>query len=138
MPSDIRRTLGLIDFCKFSFPFYLLALLLSITFLGEADAHTSYGPQRAGSAGQRPMHFDVGESLDNLGQLHANSKKNDSRAEPLFRRALEVIERLGPDYAGVAVPLSNLAAFYESKGDDAQAEQFYQRAVTLREKALGP
>ena len=44
---------------------------------------------------------------------------------------------LGPEHASVTTSL-NLALLYDNQGRYADAEPFYQRALTISEKALGP
>ena len=45
---------------------------------------------------------------------------------------------LGPEHPEVATVLNNLALFYYSQGEYAQAEPLYQRALMIFEKVLGP
>jgi tetratricopeptide (TPR) repeat protein len=60
-------------------------------------------------------------------------------AEPLYRRALEVRERvLGPEHPDTLVSVNNLAGLLESTGDYAGAEPLYRRALEARERVLGP
>lgn len=61
-----------------------------------------------------------------------------SRAEPLFRRALEINEKaLGKDHPTVATRLNNLAELLRAQGHYAEAEPLYRRALAINEKALG-
>jgi len=60
-------------------------------------------------------------------------------AEPLFRRALEIRERVrGPDHPDTARSLNNLATLYDSQGKLTEAEPLYRRALEIRERVLGP
>jgi tetratricopeptide (TPR) repeat protein len=60
-------------------------------------------------------------------------------AGPLFRRALEVRERvLGPEHPDTLTSVNNLAGLLESKGDCAGAEPLYRRALEAKERGLGP
>jgi tetratricopeptide (TPR) repeat protein len=62
-----------------------------------------------------------------------------AKAEPLYRRALEVREKaLGAEHPGTAMSLNNLAELYKTNGEYAKAEPFLLRALAIREKALGP
>jgi CHAT domain-containing protein len=62
-----------------------------------------------------------------------------AEAEPLYRRALSILEkRLGPEHANVAVSLNNLAIVLEETNRSAAAEPLYHRALTIVEKSLGP
>ena len=45
---------------------------------------------------------------------------------------------LGAEHADVAQSLNNLGVLYHARGDYAEAEPLYQRALDLRRKALGP
>jgi CHAT domain-containing protein/Tfp pilus assembly protein PilF len=65
-------------------------------------------------------------------------KGDYTQAEPLFRRALTIAEKmLGAEHPYVAATLNNLADLYDTKGDYAQAEPLYRRALAIEEKALG-
>jgi tetratricopeptide (TPR) repeat protein len=60
-------------------------------------------------------------------------------AEPLFKRALGIVEQqLGPDHSDVASPLNNLANLYDEQGKYTEAEPLYQRALRIREQQFGP
>ena len=60
-------------------------------------------------------------------------------AEPLYRRALEINEKvLGPDHPDTAQILNNLAGLLHDKGDYEGAEPLYRRALEICEKVLGP
>ena len=53
-----------------------------------------------------------------------------AEAEPLFQRALAIVEKaLGPEHTNVAARLNNLAALYDAQGRYAEAEPLYQRAL---------
>ena len=61
-----------------------------------------------------------------------------SKAEPLFVRALELIQcDLGEDHPTVAVSLANLASLYVYQGRYVDAESLYLRALEISECALG-
>ena len=80
----------------------------------------------------------VAKSLSNLAVVY-DTKGDYARAEPLYQRALAILEKaLGPDHPDVAKPLNNLAMLYKQKGDYARAETLYQRSLAILEKALGP
>jgi tetratricopeptide (TPR) repeat protein len=71
--------------------------------------------------------------------LYLKSRAQYAQAEPLFRRALEIREKIyGPDHPGVATVLNNLAELLRDQGQYAQAEPLYRRALKIREKAYGP
>jgi tetratricopeptide (TPR) repeat protein len=45
---------------------------------------------------------------------------------------------LGPDHPDVATALNNLASLLQDKGDYADAEPLYRRALAIAETTLGP
>lgn len=60
-------------------------------------------------------------------------------AEPLFRRALSIREKiLGPFHPNTATSLNNLASLLQSKGEYDEAETLFQRALAIDEVFLGP
>ncbi len=62
-----------------------------------------------------------------------------AKAEPLFKRALAIREKvLGPEHPDTVTYLNNLAELYKSLGAYAKAEPLYKRALAIREKVLGP
>jgi serine/threonine protein kinase/tetratricopeptide (TPR) repeat protein len=72
----------------------------------------------------------LGEVYQKLGEY--------SKAEPVFRRALETHERmLGKKHPDTLTSVNNLAALLQCKGDYAGAEPLYRRALEARERALG-
>ena len=61
-----------------------------------------------------------------------------AQAEPLSRRALDIIERvLGQDHPDTATSLNNLAYILKQKGDLSESELLYRRAMDVRERVLG-
>ncbi len=61
-----------------------------------------------------------------------------AEAEKLLLAALKEAEKFGEQDPRLATSLNNLAVLYYGQGRDAQAEPLYQRALAIREKALGP
>jgi tetratricopeptide (TPR) repeat protein len=62
-----------------------------------------------------------------------------SRAEPLLRRALAIIQAcFGPDHPRVAIHLNNLAQLLEATNRLEAAEPLMRRALTMDESSLGP
>ena len=60
-------------------------------------------------------------------------------AEPLYRRALAIVEKvLGPEHPVTAAGLNNLALLFRTRGDYEGAEPLLRRALAIREKVLGP
>jgi tetratricopeptide (TPR) repeat protein len=61
-----------------------------------------------------------------------------AEAEPLFKRALAIMEKaLRPDHPDVANFLNNLASLYQAQRRYAEAEPLYKRSLAIVEKALG-
>ena len=85
-----------------------------------------------------------GAPTDQAGDLNnrAVSFRSQGRyaeAEPLFRQALDIMERAkGAEHLDVAIILNNLGELYYIQGRYAQAEPLYQRALAIKEKVLGP
>ncbi len=61
-----------------------------------------------------------------------------AEAEKLLLSALKEAEKFGEQDPRLATSLNNLAVLYNAQGRYAQAEPLYQRALAIREKALGP
>jgi tetratricopeptide (TPR) repeat protein len=62
-----------------------------------------------------------------------------SEAEPLFRRALAIVERsYGPDHPTVAIRLNTLAELLQATNRLAEAEPLYRRALAIDEQSYGP
>ncbi len=75
--------------------------------------------------------------MNNLGTLY-QAMGDYRRAEPLLRRATEILENAvgeeHPDYAG---SLNNLAVLYQDMGDHRRAEPLLRQAMEILEKAVG-
>src|SRR5207245_10623861 len=83
-------------------------------------------------------------STDHAGDLNIpavsfRSQVRYAEAEPLFRQALDIMERAkGAEHLDVAIILNNLGELYYIQGRYVQAEPLYQRALAIKEKVLGP
>jgi len=77
----------------------------------------------------------VAASLNNLaGLLQATNRL--SEAEPLYRRALAILEKsYGPDHPVVATNLNNLALLLRATNRLSEAESLYRRALAILEKS---
>ena len=84
-------------------------------------------------------HPDIAQSLNNLTELYRN-QGHWVEAEPLFQRALEILERaLSPNHPAITNnSLNNLALLYHAQGRTADAEPLFQHALAIRERALDP
>lgn len=79
---------------------------------------------------------DLAGALNNLAQINA-AQGHDDQAEPLYKRAVALLEKsLGLDTPEIAPELNNLAALYQRQGRFAEAEPLFKRALAIREKAL--
>ena len=83
-------------------------------------------------------HPDVASYLNNLAWLYSNQGKYQE-AEPLFKRALEIKEKvLGSEHPDVAKSLNNLAGLYSNQSEYLKAKPLYIKAIHIAEKTLGP
>ena len=81
--------------------------------------------------------FDTATSLINLAVRYHDKGAYD-KAEPLYKRALEIREKvLGPEHLDTAASLNNLAVLYHDKGAYDKAEPLYKQALEIHEKVLG-
>jgi CHAT domain-containing protein/Tfp pilus assembly protein PilF len=87
---------------------------------------------------KRPPSRDLAGALNNLAEVYSGMGR-DAEAEPLYKRALGVMEKSGGlDSVDMAPELTNLAALYERQSRYAEAEPLFKRALALREKARPP
>jgi len=85
-----------------------------------------------------PEHFEISESLSNLGILYKDLGRY-LEAEPLYLRSLEIRENtLNSDDPEIAKSLNNLGVLYKILGRYSKAEQLHTRALEIREAALKP
>jgi CHAT domain-containing protein/Tfp pilus assembly protein PilF len=81
-----------------------------------------------------PASSNYAGALNNLAQLYGDVGR-DAEAEPLYKRAIAIMEKaVGLDSAAMAPELNNLAALYERESRYAEAEPLFKRALALREK----
>lgn len=79
-------------------------------------------------------HPDVAGLLLNLGSMMADQ----GEALPLYLRCLRIFETsLGPMHANVGQALENLGGASQALRQPAQAKSYFQRALEVRERALG-
>jgi len=82
--------------------------------------------------------WDTGSSLADLASL-AYSRGQDERAEDLYSRALQLLERsLGPDNPRIAPTIVNLSLVKRRLEKYAEAEALYRRALALQQGVLDP
>ena len=59
-------------------------------------------------------------------------------AEPLYRRALAILEKaVGPSHRHVAFSLNNLALLYKAQGEHRRAEALLLRSLAIKEAVMG-
>ncbi len=79
----------------------------------------------------------IATHLDSLAQLYHPQGRYD-KAEPLFRKALEIRQReLGDRHPSTATSLNNLALLYESQGRYGEAEPLYLETLDISKAELG-
>lgn len=79
---------------------------------------------------------DLAAALNNLAQIYAD-QGHDDQAEPLYKRAIALMEKgTGLDSVEIAPVLNNLAALDQRQSRYAEAEPLFKRALAIREKAL--
>src|SRR5258707_13561467 len=90
-----------------------------------AMASTAEDPRGAGTVG------------DAANLLRVTNRRTE--AEPLFRRALAIIEKsYGPDHPDVAGTLNNIASLLVKTNRPAEAEPLFSRAPATTDKTYGP
>ncbi|MFO0877697.1 MAG: tetratricopeptide repeat protein [Gemmataceae bacterium] len=83
-------------------------------------------------------HPNLATSLNNLALLY-HARAEYSKAEPLYRRALEMAElypasHYPTGHPNLATSLINLADLYRVQAEYSKAEPLYRRALEMREK----
>ncbi|MFO0877722.1 MAG: CHAT domain-containing tetratricopeptide repeat protein [Gemmataceae bacterium] len=84
-------------------------------------------------------HPNLAISLNNLAGLYKDQAEY-GKAEPLYRRALEMTEKQYPasryptGHPDLAISLNNLALLYQSQAEYSKAEPLYRRALEMTEK----
>ena len=67
-----------------------------------------------------------------------NAQGRYAEAEPLYRKGLEIRERvLGPDHPSTAASYNNVAYNLNAQGRYAEAEPYLRKAVEIVERRLG-
>jgi CHAT domain-containing protein/Tfp pilus assembly protein PilF len=85
-----------------------------------------------------PPTKDLAGALNNLAQLYGEVGR-DADAEPMFKRALAIMEKVvGLESVDIAIELNNLAALYQRQQRYAEAEPLFKRALALSERSLPP
>lgn len=83
-----------------------------------------------------PPTKDLAGAINNLAQLYGEVGR-DAEAEPMFKRALAIMEKVvGIESVDIAIELNNLAALYQRQQRYAEAEPLFKRALALSERSL--
>jgi CHAT domain-containing protein len=83
-----------------------------------------------------PNHPQLVNGVASLAALYQEMGEFDL-AEPLHRRVLGAFEATQPNHPAVATTLTNLAMIRMLRGNHAEAEGMFQRALQIRETSLG-
>ncbi len=75
----------------------------------------------------------MAQSLNNLAVIY-RAQGQYADADPLFKRALSILEKTVPNHPNVAATLDNLAEIYTNMGRDDEAEKLLARAKRIRAK----
>lgn len=87
---------------------------------------------------QQPESLATARALVDLGELYRGQARF-SEAEPLFQRAIAMIESLpGESHRALVRPLNSLALVYRAQGMYDRAEPLARRALAIAEGAHGP
>jgi CHAT domain-containing protein/tetratricopeptide (TPR) repeat protein len=119
----------------------LAAQSARINALGDAGKYAEAIPlaqAMVANLEKSPTSRDYAGALNNLAELY-RSVGRDADAEPLYKRALAIMEKaVGLNSVDIAPELNNLAALYQRQGRHAEAEPLFKRALALSEKSLPP
>ena len=86
---------------------------------------------------QAPGSFEEAQALVDLADLYRARARWDE-AEPLFARAIALLERLrGAEHGALVKPLHSLALAYRAQGQYERAEPLCRRALAIAERAHG-
>jgi CHAT domain-containing protein/Tfp pilus assembly protein PilF len=117
----------------------LAAQSARISALGDAGKYSEAIPLAEAMLAKLekgPPTRDLAGAMNNLAQLYGDVGR-DAEAEPLYMRALAIMEKtVGVDSVEMAPELNNLAALYQRQLRYAEAEPLFKRALALSEKQL--
>lgn len=90
-------------------------------------------------AAQQDVETQQAARLCNQVAFYLSYRAQYAAAEPLYKRALAVYEKvLGPEHPDTAAVLNNLANLYRDQGNLSEAEPMLERALAIDEKVSGP
>ena len=118
-----------------------LAMALRRKETPEANAEVEQLYRSALAARRKALGADdraIAESLNDLGLLFSQNKRDYAAAEPLFREALEINRRVfGNDHLEVSITLNNLALLLRDTGRYTEAESRLREALVIDRHVLG-
>jgi eukaryotic-like serine/threonine-protein kinase len=118
-----------------------LAMALRRKETPEANAEVEQLYRSALAARRKVLGADdraIAESLNDLGLLFSQNKRDYAAAEPLFREALEINRRaFGNDHLEVSITLNNLALLLRDTGRYTEAESLLREALVIDRHVLG-
>ena len=115
----------------------LCVVLVSLQACAPAALEKPNGPKAVGVEEFGPEDLALADSLVSRGNLYFKQGEN-SRAEPLLKRALAIREKvLGPEHPGVAWIHNLQGTIYRDQGKYTEAEPLYKRALAILEKTFG-
>jgi tetratricopeptide (TPR) repeat protein len=134
--------LALLSICAFAMPLEAVIRMPSVASAAESRAniitHTGENNSLQQRGAQSQAEIDQVTNLINQAEDHLKQRRY-AEAEPLYKRALAIIEKaVGPNHPVFVAMLNKLATLYREQGKYAEAEPLYRRALEIREKALGP
>jgi len=80
---------------------------------------------------------NLAQSLNNLGSLY-ETQGDFARAEPFYRRAMEISEKSGSESPEFSRAVNGLALVYRMKGNYADAEKLYRQLLAKDQQSAGP
>ena len=113
----------------------MLALLLTAVLAVSMSAPT---PAQEQPRAARPLNGPYTWSTLSNAAHKAWRQKNWAEAERLFLLAVQEAEREGPSSPHLLVSMQGLGMLYSQQKKYAEAEQTFERAVTLAEEIFGP
>jgi eukaryotic-like serine/threonine-protein kinase len=106
--------------------------------LGELDKAERYAREALGVAEKLfpPHHPFIAMALLSLGET-AQKRGDRDTARQFYERSIKSYEEAPPGDTGLAASLSALAALLQGQGEGTDAVALYERALSVRRKALG-
>ena len=83
-----------------------------------------------------PNDREVGDIAAQLADVYLD-KRDMARAEPLYQRALAILDTLGNEHPAPAIVRSRLARLYQLTGDRLKAEALIRPSLEIIERTLG-